>query len=100
MSISIALSALADDVTAARAKITSKGGGVSTKKCVQPDFAAGGVSGNHVPAAMAGPIPYDGNMELFAGLYYVQNSVTYLCNRNAGQPVYNALDDLLVTIGV
>ena len=31
MSISSALSALADDVTAARAKITSKGGGVSTK---------------------------------------------------------------------
>ena len=31
MSISSALSALADDVTAARAKITSKGGGVGTK---------------------------------------------------------------------
>ena len=43
MSISSALSALADDVTAAKAKITSKGGGVSTKKCVQPDFAECGV---------------------------------------------------------
>ena len=32
MSISSALSALVDDVTAAKAKITSKGGGVSTKK--------------------------------------------------------------------
>ena len=31
MSISSALSALADDVTAARAKITSKGGCVGTK---------------------------------------------------------------------
>ena len=31
MSISSALSALADDVTAARAKITLKGGGVGTK---------------------------------------------------------------------
>lgn len=41
------------------------------------------------------PIPYDGNMELFAGLYYVQNGVTYLCNRNTGQPVYNALADLV-----
>ena len=45
MSISIALSALADDVTAARAKITLKGGGVGTKKCVQPDFVARGVRG-------------------------------------------------------
>ena len=43
MSISSALSALANDVTAARAKITSKGGGVSTKKCVQPVFVARGV---------------------------------------------------------
>lgn len=41
------------------------------------------------------PIPYDGNMELFAGLYYVQNGVTYLCNRNTGQPVYNALSELV-----
>ena len=44
---------------------------------------------------MAGASPYDGNMELFAGLYYVQNGVTYLCNRNTGQPVYNALADLV-----
>ena len=43
MSISSALFALADDVTEARAKITLKGGGVGTKKCVQPDFAARGV---------------------------------------------------------
>ena len=41
------------------------------------------------------PIPYDGNMELFAGLYYTQGSVTYLCTRNTGQPVYNALADLV-----
>lgn len=44
---------------------------------------------------LADPIPYDGNMELSAGLYYVQNGVTYLCNRNTGQPVYNALADLV-----
>ena len=42
MSISSALSALVDDVTEAKAKITSKGG-VSTKKCVQSDFVARGV---------------------------------------------------------
>lgn len=41
------------------------------------------------------PIPYDGNMELFAGLYYTQGGVTYLCNRNTGQPVYNALAELV-----
>ena len=41
------------------------------------------------------PIPYDGNMELFAGLYYTQGGVTYLCNRNTGQPVYNAMSELV-----
>lgn len=44
---------------------------------------------------LADPIPYDGNMELSAGLYYTQDGVTYLCNRNTGQPVYNALSDLV-----
>lgn len=42
----------------------------------------------------ADPIPYDGNMELKAGLYYTQSGVTYLCNRNTGQPVYNSLAEL------
>lgn len=41
------------------------------------------------------PIPYDGNMELFEGLYYVQNDVVYLCTRNSEQPVYHALNDLV-----
>lgn len=41
------------------------------------------------------PIPYDGNMELEAGLYYTQGGVTYLCNRSTGQPVYNALSELV-----
>lgn len=41
------------------------------------------------------PIPYDGNMELFAGLYYTQDGVTYLCTRSTGQPVYNPLADLV-----
>ena len=43
---------------------------------------------------LADPIPYDGNMELKAGLYYTQSGVTYLCNRNTGQPVYNSLAEL------
>ena len=41
------------------------------------------------------PIPYDGNMELTAGLYYTQGGVTYLCNRDTGNPVYNALRELV-----
>lgn len=41
------------------------------------------------------PIPYDGNMELAAGLYYTQGGVVYLCNRSTGQPVYNALAELV-----
>ena len=41
------------------------------------------------------PIPYDGNMELTAGLYYIQDGVTYLCTRDTGNPVYNALSELV-----
>lgn len=41
------------------------------------------------------PIPYDGNMVLEAGLYYTQGGVVYLCNRDTGQPVYNALADMV-----
>ena len=41
------------------------------------------------------PIPYDGNMELEAGLYYTQGGVTYLCTRDTVNPVYNALADLV-----
>ena len=44
---------------------------------------------------MVDPIPYDGNMALMAGLYYIQNGVTYLCNRDTINPVYNALVDLV-----
>ena len=41
------------------------------------------------------PIPYDGNMALEAGLYYTQGGAVYLCSRDTGQPVYNALADLV-----
>lgn len=49
------------------------------------------------------PIPYDGNMALESGKYYTQDGVTYLCTRDTGNPVYNALADLVgiyVTVGV
>ena len=41
------------------------------------------------------PIPYNGNMALQNGKYYTQNNILYLCNRSTGQPVYNALAELV-----
>ena len=41
------------------------------------------------------PIPYDGNMELTEGLYYIQDEIVYLCTRSSGQPVYHALSALV-----
>ena len=41
------------------------------------------------------PIPYSGNMALESGKYYIQDYVIYLCNRDTGNPVYNALADLV-----
>jgi hypothetical protein len=41
------------------------------------------------------PIPYDGNMRLEDGKYYIQNDVIYLCIRDTGNPVYHALADLI-----
>lgn len=41
------------------------------------------------------PIPYDGNMVLFEGLYYVQDGVLYHCTRDSGTAVYHALADLV-----
>ena len=76
-------------------------------KCVNanPTFQSDWVPGSGTAAlyvrvdeahagTLADPIPYDGNMELKAGLYYTQSGVTYLCNRNTGQPVYNSLAEL------
>ena len=41
------------------------------------------------------PIPYDGNMALESGKYYIQDEVTYLCNRDTVNPVYNPLRELV-----
>lgn len=41
------------------------------------------------------PIPYNGNMELFNGKYYIQNEVTYLCTRDSGTPLYHDLSSLV-----
>lgn len=40
-------------------------------------------------------IPYEGNMALVSGKYYIENSVTYLCNRDTVNPVYNKLSELV-----
>lgn len=41
------------------------------------------------------PIPYSGNMELTAGLYYIQDYVIYRCTRDTVNPVYNPLAELV-----
>lgn len=43
----------------------------------------------------ADPIPYDGNMALTAGLYYIHDGVIYLCTRDTVNPVYNPLAELV-----
>lgn len=41
------------------------------------------------------PIAYNGNMALESGKYYSEKDVTYLCIRDTGAPIYNALADLI-----
>ena len=41
------------------------------------------------------PIPYSGNMALESGKYYMQDGKVYHCIRDTGNPVYNALSDLV-----
>lgn len=41
------------------------------------------------------PIPYNNNMALESGKYYIQDDVKYLCIRDTGNPVYNPLKDLV-----
>ena len=41
------------------------------------------------------PIPYNGNMALESGKYYIQDYVIYRCTRDTVNPVYNALAELV-----
>ena len=41
------------------------------------------------------PIPYNNNMELFEGKYYIQDDVIYKCTRNTEQAVYHPLSSLV-----
>lgn len=40
-------------------------------------------------------IPYEGNMALVSGKYYIEDNVMYLCNRDTVNPVYNKLSELV-----
>ena len=40
------------------------------------------------------PIPYEQNMEIYKGLYYIQYDVIYLCIRDSGQPLHHDLSAL------
>ena len=44
---------------------------------------------------LADPIPYNGNMALENGKYYMQDYVVYLCIRDTVNPVYNPLPELV-----
>lgn len=52
------------------------------------------ISESHTGAAND-PIPYNNNMTLENGKYYVQDSIVYKCTRDTGNPVYNPLKDLV-----
>lgn len=41
------------------------------------------------------PIPYNGNMALESGKYYMQNNGIFLCFRDTVNPVYNPLAELV-----
>lgn len=75
-------------------------------RCLQEHTSQAGWEPENTPAlweeiceshagTLTDPIPYDGNMALEAGLYYIQDYVIYLCNRDTGNPVYNPLAELV-----
>lgn len=41
------------------------------------------------------PVAFAVGMEITEGLYYTENNVLYLCTRSSGQPLYNALSELV-----
>ena len=41
------------------------------------------------------PIPYEKNMEIYQGVYYIQYDVIYLCIRSSGQPLHHDLSALV-----
>lgn len=41
------------------------------------------------------PIPYSTGMQIYNGKYYTEGDMLYLCNRDSGQVLYNALAELV-----
>lgn len=41
------------------------------------------------------PIPYNNNMELFEGKYYIQDGIIYKCTRDSQTPLYHSLSSLV-----
>lgn len=75
-------------------------------RCVQAHTSQAGWEPENTPAlwtevcethdgTLADPIPYDGNMALTAGMYYIQDYVIYLCTMDTINPVYNPLAELV-----
>lgn len=75
-------------------------------RCLQAHTAQTGWEPENTPAlwtevcethagTLEDPIPYDGNMALESGKYYIQDYAIYLCNRDTGNPVYNPLAELV-----
>lgn len=75
-------------------------------RCIQAHTSQAGWEPENVPAlweeicethdgSLYDPIPYEGNMALVSGKYYSQDGVTYLCNRDTVNPVYNPLRELV-----
>ena len=58
---------------------------------VTPDYNEAGEE----MGTIQNPIAYGGNMILENGKYYIQDGVTYKCNRDTGIAVYHALKDLV-----
>lgn len=75
-------------------------------KCIQAHTAQAGWEPENTPALwtqinethtgeLSDPIPYNGNMALENGKYYIQDSTIYLCTRDTGNPVYHTLSELV-----
>ena len=75
-------------------------------RCLQDHTSQEGWEPENVPAlweeicethdgSLYDPIPYEGSMALENGKYYSQDGVTYLCNRDTVNPVYNPLRELV-----
>ena len=75
-------------------------------RCLQAHTSQEGGEPENVPAlweeiceahdgSLYDPIPYEGSMALVSGKYYIQDGVTYLCNRDTVNPVYNPMSELV-----